>query len=75
MTNPTPMNELCALQRKIKAGAATPGDKERAAVLLDRMIAPAVARAVSEVQPQIDAALARRRAAQWARRQHPTPRR
>ena len=70
--NPTTANEWAFLRRKAQNGTATPGDKERAAVLLDRMIAPAVARAVRETQPLIDAAIARRRAA--ARRQ-PQPRR
>ena len=74
----TPLNEFCALQRKIAGGGATPGDKERAAVLQDRIIAPIVARVVRENGPAIDAALARRRAAvalaRW-RAQQTQPRR
>ena len=73
--NPTPANEWAFLRRKVASGAATPGDKERAAVLLDRMIAPAVARAVREAQPQIDAVIAKRRAAvalaRWRAQQLP----
>ena len=78
MTNPTPLNEWAFLRQKVASGAATPGDRERMETLQDRMIAPAVARAVSEAQPKIDAALAKRRAAvdlaRW-RAQQTQPRR
>ena len=74
----TPFDEWAFLRRKVASGAATPGDRERMETLQDRMIAPAVARAMREAQPQIDAAIARRRAAvalaRW-RAQQTQPRR
>ena len=75
MTNPTPLNEWAFLQQKVASGAATPGDRERMETLQDRMIAPAVARAMREAQPQIDAVIAKRRAAvalaRWRAQQLP----
>ena len=73
MTNPTDASELVFLSKKIAGGGATPGDVERRNELQRRMIQTAVQRAMRDVTPRIDAAVARRRQAQ--RQAKPTNRR
>lgn len=51
MTNPTPRQEMAWLGTLIKRGRATPADRERFQVLLQREIAPAVQRAILEQLP------------------------
>ena len=75
MTPPHLWQDWNEVRRKIANGPSTAYDLDREKWLRNLLIGPAIYRAVQDAQPQIDAAIAKRRAVARWRAQQTQPRR